>query len=441
MYIPILYLITICFLGAVIIKVNKHKAEWLLLLIILSYVKTCIMYLYEATTVFTIFIVGGTQVHLDDIVLIILLIYCMVNILHPILAGKYFIASLLLLGPIMISLVRGIMNGTVGSEVFLSDTRKYVLFIAAFFAFFVLMRQEGNMSRLWKYKYYIDTLMNIICVYVLIIWALDLVFGIHNLPGQQNGLLSDGGSTFRIINPPQVLIISFYTLYKIYDDLEEKKVISFRSMLFAGIVIFMQWRTVVAAFGVGLIITICLSLKRNGLSRKLLAEIVVLVIAICAISLQESSETGLIAMITNLFESFSNVGKDTGTFATRTEVWTMILGSLNGINAVFGRPFGQDLALAWKASAHSGYVDYIAKMGYLGLVLLIVFMVFMVIKSIKAKNYMSTIILCSMAIYWYGYGFTVEQGAILGFIVAIQEVMDRQEVGDEEYVEYDNIYL
>ena len=123
----------------------------------------------------------------------------MVNILYPFQAGKYFIASLLLLGPIMISLVRGIMNGTVGSEVFLSDTRKYVLFILAFFAFFFVMRQEGNTSRLWKYKYYINTLMNIICVYVLIIWVLDLVFGIHNLPGQQNGLLSDGGSTFRIM--------------------------------------------------------------------------------------------------------------------------------------------------------------------------------------------------------------------------------------------------
>lgn len=433
MYIPILYLITFCFLGTVIVKANKHKAEWLLLLIILSYIKTCIMYLFEATTVFTVFTVGGTQVHLDDIVLIILLIYCMVNILYPIQVGKYFIASLLLLGPIMISLVRGIMNGTVGSEVFLSDTRKYVLFILAFFAFFFAMRQEGNTSRLWKYKYYIDTLMDIICVYVLIIWTLDLVFGIHNLPGQQNGLLSDGGSTFRIINPPQVLIISFYTLYKIYDDLEEKKVISFRSMLFVGIVVFMQWRTVVAAFGVGLIITICLSLKKNGLSKKLLAEIIIITIAVFAISSQNSSQSRLVGMITNLFESFSNVGTGTGTFSTRTEVWAMILGSLKGVNVIFGRPFGQDLALTWKASAHSGYVDYIAKMGYLGIVLLIAFMVFMLIKSIKAKNYMNIIILCSMAVYWYGYGFAVEQGALLGFIVAIQEVIDKQKVGDSKY--------
>lgn len=433
MYIPILYLIITCFLGAIVVKANKHRAEWLLLLLIMSYIKTCIVYLFNATTVFTVFSLGGTQVHLDDIVLIVALMYCIINVLQPIQTGKYFGASMLLLGPIMISLVRGIMNGTVGTEVFLSDTRKYVLFIVVFFAFFFLMRQEKSVSRLWKYKYYIDTLMNVVCVYVLIVWVLDLIFGLHNLPGQQGGLLSDGGSTFRIINPPQVLMIAFYTLYEIYSDLEERKEISLRTMLFAGIVIFMQWRTVVAAFGVGLIITICLSLKKNGLSKKLLAEIIIITIAVFAISSQNSAQSGLVGMITNLFESFSNVGTSTGTFSTRTEVWAMILGSLKGVNMIFGRPFGQDLALTWKASAHSGYVDYIAKMGYFGVVLLIAFIVFVLIKSIKARNYMSIIILCSMAVYWYGYGFAAEQGALLGFIVAIQEVMDKQKVGDSEY--------
>lgn len=433
MYIPILYLIIACFLGATVVKANKHRAEWLLLLLIMSYIKTCIVYLFNATTVFTVITLGGTQVHLDDIVLIVALMYCIINILQPIQTGKYFVASMLLLGPILISLVRGIMNGTVGTEIFLSDTRKYVLFIVAFFAFFFLMRQEKSVNRLWKYKYYIDTLMNVVCVYVLIVWTLDLVFGLHNLPGQQGGLLSDGGSTFRIINPPQVLMIAFYTLYEIYSDLEERKEISLRTMLFAGIVIFMQWRTVVAAFGVGLIITICLSLKKNGLSKKLLAEIIIITIAVFAISSQNSAQSGLVGMITNLFESFSSVGTGTGTFSTRTEVWAMILGSLKGVNVIFGRPFGQDLALTWKASAHSGYVDYIAKMGYLGIVLLIAFMVFMLIKSIKAKNYMNIIILCSMAVYWYGYGFAVEQGALLGFIVAIQEVIDKQKVGDSKY--------
>ncbi|MEI3417880.1 MAG: O-antigen ligase family protein [Blautia sp.] len=441
MYIPLLYLIIICFLGAVVIKANKHKAEWLLLLIILSYVKTCIMYLFEATTVFTVFTIGGTQVHLDDIVLIVALMYCIGSVFHPVRLGKYFGASLLLLIPVVISLVRGILNGTVGSEVFLSDTRKYVLFIAAFLAFFFLTRQEKTLNRLWKYEHYIDVLMNIVCIYVLIVWSLDLLLGMNSLPGQQNGLLSDGGSTFRIINPPQVLMIAFYTLYRIYKELEEKKEISLRTMLLIGIVVLMQWRTVVAAFGVGLVITLCVSLKRNGLSKKVLAELFVIIIAILVISSQGSSETGVVGMVTNLFESFSNVGKDTGTFATRTEVWTMILGSLNGVNMIFGRPFGQDLALTWKASAHSGYIDYIAKMGYFGLGLLIVFLIFMLIRTIKTKNYTSMIILCSMAVYWYGYGFTVEQGALLGFIVAFQEVIDKQKAVGEEYDEYNNIYI
>lgn len=441
MYIPLLYLITICFLGAAVIKANKHKAEWLLLLIILSYVKTCIMYLFEATTVFTIFTIGGTQVHLDDIVLIVVLMYCIGNVFHPVRLGKYFGASLLLLIPVVISLVRGILNRTVGSEVFLSDTRKYVLFIAAFLAFFFLTRQEKALNRLWKYEHYIDVLMNIVCIYVLIIWSLDLLLGMNSLPGQQGGLLSDGGSTFRIINPPQVLMIAFYTLYRIYKELKEKKEISLRTMLFIGIVVLMQWRTVVAAFGIGLIITLCVSLKRNGLSRKLLAELFVIVVAILVISSRSSAKTGLVAMITNLFESFSNIGKDTGTFATRTEVWTMILGSLNGINVIFGRPFGQSLAISWTNSAHSGYVDYIAKMGYLGLALLIAFIVFMLIRTVKTKNYMSMILLCSMAVYWYGYGFTVEQGALLGFIVAFQEVIDKQKADGEENDEYNNIYI
>ena len=65
----------------------------------------------------------------------------------------------------------------------------------------------------------------------------------------------------------------------------------------------------------------------------------------------------------------------------------------------------------------------------------------MLIRTIKTKNYTSMIILCSMAVYWYGYGFTVEQGALLGFIVAFQEVIDKQKAVGEEYDEYNNIYI
>lgn len=435
MYISVLYLITICFLAAIAIKANKHKSEWLLLLIILSYVKTCISYLFAATTVFTVVTLGGTQIHLDDIVLIIGLLFCLATIIHPFRGGKYCLSTLLLLIPVAISLFRGAVAGSLGSAEFLSDTRKFFLFVVVFYAFFFLMRRIDSIERMWKYEQYLNNLMNCVLLYVLVVWILDLGLGINGLPGQKNGLLSDGGSTFRIINPPQVLIIAFYTLYQMYKDLENKHQFTIRTLIFAGVILLMQWRTVVAAFLVGVFILLVMNVKENGLSKKLFGEILGLIFAAIVISLQGGDSDGLVGMLSNLFESFSNVRKGTGTFATRTEAWTMILASLHGVNAIFGMPFGQDLNIAWKHSAHSGYVDYITKMGYFGVGCLIVFMVWLLIRAIKNKDYLSTIILCVQAVYWYGYGFTLEQGAVLGFILAIQEWREDNYLNGVAYAE------
>lgn len=428
MYISVLYLITICFLAAIAIKANKHKLEWLLLLIILSYVKTCISYLFAATTVFTVVTLGGTQIHLDDIVLIIALLYCIANIIHPFRGGKYCLSTLLLLIPVAISLLRGAVEGTLGSPEFLSDTRKFVLFIVVFYAVFFLIRKPDSIERMWKYEQYLNNLMNCVLLYVLVVWILDLGLGINGLPGQKNGLLSDGGSTFRIIHPLQVLMIVFYTLYQMYKDLENKRQFSVRTLIFTGVILLMQWRTVVAAFLVGVFILLVSNVKENGLSKKLFGEIIGLIFAAIVISLQGGGSDGLVGMVSNLFGSFSNVRKGTGTFATRTEVWAMILSSLQGINAVFGRPFGQALGISWTHSAHSGYVDYIAKMGYFGVVCLVIFMVWLIIQTIKNKDYISMTILCVLVVYWYGYGLTLEQGAVLGFILAIQELKQNRTI-------------
>ena len=42
-------------------------------------------------------------------------------------------------------------------------------------------------------------------------------------------------------------------------------------------------------------------------------------------------------------------------------------------------------------------------------------------KSIKNKSYVCTVILLTQIVYWIGYGFSLEQGAILGFILALDE--------------------
>lgn len=440
MYISILYIITVCFLVAITIKANKHKPEWLLLLIILSYIKTCITYLFNASTIFTLFTIGSTQVHLDDIVLIVTLLYFVSNIIYPFAGGNFFLCTLLLMIPVGISLFRGVIAGTVGSAVFLGDVRKYIIFLTVFYAVYFCVRRDNALDRTWKYEYYIDNLMNIILVYVLIVWVLDLAFGINSLPGQQGGTLSDGGSTFRIINPPQVLMIAIYALYKAYKDLQKKKLLTIRTLLFAFVVLLLQWRTAVAAFGIGLIILLILFIKENRLSRKLMQEIAVWVVLFLIVFMQGNTESGILGMLTNLFDSFSSISNGTGTFSTRTDAWTQILTSLYGANIVFGRPFGQNLGIEWTASAHSGYVDYISKMGYLGLACLIVFMIYLMGKSIKNKSYVSFVILITISVYWFGYGFSLEQGAVLGFITAILEAKSYNNPVGEHYEKSINVY-
>ncbi|MBS6921963.1 MAG: hypothetical protein KH186_00245 [Lachnospiraceae bacterium] len=435
MYIPALYLITVCFAFVIIIKAKDGKPEWILLLVILSFVKTCITYLFNATTIFTVLTIGGIQIHLDDIVLIIALLYCLTNIIYPFYGGKYFLSTLLLLVPLGGSLFRGLILGFIGSEVFLADMRKYFLFVVVLYAVYFCVRTEKAIDRIWKFEHYIDKLMNVVLVYLVIIWMLDVILGINSLPGQKGGMLSDGGSTFRIINPPQVLMIGFYTLYRAYRDLDEKRKLSIRTLLFAVSIIFLQWRTAVAAFGVGIILLFVLSIKKNGISQKLLLEISVLAILIIVVSNQSNREAGLIGMVTNLFESFSNIGKDTGTFATRTDAWSMILASLHGVDVVLGMPFGESLNIEWAYSAHSGYVDYISKMGYLGAICLICFMFYFLAQSIKSKNYICAVLLLTQMTYWIGYGFSLEQGAILGFLLATQEVNQRMGVLGEVYEE------
>ena len=111
--------------------------------------------------------------------------------------------------------------------------------------------------------------MNAAAIYVFIILGMDVLLGINNLPGQQYGTLSDGGSTFRIIQPQHVLMIAFYSLWELYNNLKNDGDIKARTVLFSGIVILMQWRTVVAAFLVGVVFVFVDYVKEKSISKLL----------------------------------------------------------------------------------------------------------------------------------------------------------------------------
>ena len=283
MYFLGMYLFVMVMLPVVLIKANSHKEEWILLLLIMSFVKTCAAYLFQATAVFTVVTIGSIQVHLDDIVLMILLGYCLLAVSHPFLAGQYLAATMYFVVPVLISLLRGALNGTIGSSQFLSDTRVFILFLSALFAMYFLVRKPKSISRLWVFEKYIRNLMNGMVVFILFIWVLDVGFGINYLPGQYNGTLSDAGSTFRMVNPPQVLMIALYTLWEMSRDLEKKREISLRTLVFTAVIILMQWRTVIVAFLAGFVLVLLGSMKKSRISKKLAAEIVGLAVLLAGV--------------------------------------------------------------------------------------------------------------------------------------------------------------
>lgn len=410
-----------------------------MLLLILSFIKTAISYLFGGNTVFTLVTIGSIQVHLDDVILIWLLLFCIFELLTKNqIRSIYFGMQFFIIVPIVIALLHGVISGTTMSG-FLSDTRKFILFIVAMMACYLVFHLDETYYRMRTIKLYINRLMNCVLVYTFIIWCMDLLLGFNSLPGQQNGLLSDGGSTFRIINPPLVFMIALYTLYLIYNDLDRKRYLGLRSLIFTVVVILMQWRTVVAAFLVGLVVLMISYFANNrGITKNLFLEII-LIVLICAGLAAFGGGSSIGEMIQNLFSSYGNISTDEGTFATRTDAWALLIGSLSGISIIIGRPFGYtDTSLDWQYSAHSGYVDFIVATGYFGLACLIVFMIFLIVNCIRKRNVLLITISIAFVVYWIGYGFTIEQGAMLGVILGILENYDLWKSEDCDLGEMEN---
>ncbi len=418
----IIYAVSVLLLIASLYALKQKKQEWILLLVMVTYVNTALMYLFEATTVLTLITIGSTQIHLNDMIMLVLLCYVIWSLVNKPRVNGYTGVTLFLVAFILISLVRGVAAGVIGTSSFFADVRKYAYFVASVGSLYLHARSSSDETSLARYKRLIDILMNVTLIYVFVIWGLDLLFGMNDLPGQIGGTMSDGGSTFRIIQPDQVLMIAVYTLWSLYRDMDTKRHVTPRTILFVVVVLFMQWRTVVAAFLVGLLLILIWNvIKYRSVTQKFALECIIAVGTVGVFLLLFGQASRLVGMIENMFGSFGNVGSDTGTFATRVEAWQMILESLEGVNAWLGLPFGQGTSVSWQASAHNGYVDWITKMGYLGAVALLAFMITLLVTAIRRKQALLCVIIVTVMVYWIGYGFSIEQGALLGFILGYLE--------------------
>ena len=116
-------------------NMSKGNPKWIINLAILSFLSTSVMYLFKATTVFTVINLFGIQIHMDDVILIVLMMYSAVHFTQkgPKIS-KLASCMLMLIIPVITSLLRGITGGYIGNTVFMNDIRKYLYFVVAMIA-------------------------------------------------------------------------------------------------------------------------------------------------------------------------------------------------------------------------------------------------------------------------------------------------------------------
>lgn len=233
---------------------NSRRPEWLIVALGIGAVTTGTSFLFTGSSTYTFLQIDGTRVHATDIVIILNFLYLLCICLHPIRKSKLLAETLLLIVPFLISFTRGLVNHTYVYTSFFADIRKYGAFIIVLLSFYICFRDNHTMQTQYYIGVYVKRYMVLMFGMTLLIWMLDIGSGLKSLPGQIGGTLSDGSSTFRIITPSIVIVMAYYVLYKIYTDIQEYGYMKITLMLMAAVIVLLQWRTVVAAFGVGVIL-------------------------------------------------------------------------------------------------------------------------------------------------------------------------------------------
>lgn len=425
-------------------KAVQRKSEWMVLLLIMSLSVSALSLLFLGQETYTLFWIKSIQFHVDDIVLFFLFIYCCILLLKSL---RFTMSLVLLIAliilPLAISVLRGLFIGAFQSSKFIADTRQYGSFILPFLAFYIMIRNTER-AVFEKSLIYIYRFMNCLAVYLVIIWILDLFFGVNSLPGQLAGLSSDGGSTFRVIPKPLASMMAFYVFILAYDDLRKGATLGWKTLCFSILVILLQLRVVQVAFLFGCFL---LLLRKLVTDKKISAHLAIQVLGMFVAFLVTPILFGRTALLSSLLSvlfsdqkpislssqfsktitdvttSFTSVANNTGTYATRTHVWDMILGSLSGIDILLGQPFGTPYAesVAWIHSPHSQYVSIIFKEGYFGLLCFITFLLRMIVVAARRHLWIVVSWITFLIIYFYTEGAGIFSGAVLGTCLGILE--------------------
>lgn len=316
------------------------------------------------------------------------------------------------------SMILGFVEYGANSE-WVGDVRSFGLFIVGllFFARFF----EAKLYS--KYIIFIEVLMFVILVVSIVLWGLDIGFGIHPLTSQANATLSDGGSTMRFVQPQQVLVMALYVLYLVRKSIRKNQCISLKAMIYFVAVILFQHRSVWLALGTGLIVILYTECVRSKVSFKLSFQIVVL--AIIAVGIVLTGTDDITENIRNGFELMDKMATgaslENTTASTRMDIWDAVRQDLTGIAVWVGRPFGYGYGktIGWDASPHSGYIRMLGRTGYIGLAVLIVLTLYIMVQTLMKKKYHNLEFIVCVMFFIFGYDFTWSCGGVIGCYMAM----------------------
>lgn len=316
------------------------------------------------------------------------------------------------------SMLYGVAQYGASSE-WIGDVRTFGLFLMAllFFARFF----EANTFA--KYLIFIEVLMFVILLVSIVLWGIDIGFGIHPFESQMNATLSDGGSTMRFVQPYQVLVMALYVLFLVRKSIRENQCISLKAIVYFVVVILFQHRSVWLALGMGLIVILYTECVGRKVHFKLSLQVGVLILVAVGVVLTGTDD--ITENIRNGFELMDKIATgvsiENTTASTRMDVWGSVLQDLSGSALLVGRPFGYGYGneIGWETSPHCGYIRMLGRTGYIGLGVLVMLLIHIMIQTLLKRKCHSLEFIVCIVFFMFAYDFTWSCGAVMGCYMAM----------------------
>lgn len=308
----------------------------------------------------------------------------------------------LLFVQILLSICFGVISFGICTEV-LTDIRVFIRMIIPIIYFINNPVAIDDSTK--RFALNILTLFIFYCYFALV---LKVAFGITM------AVSNDGqGAGLRVIGSDGACLLALVDLYFIYEYIHGKRQRMVKIVLITLLVVVLQHNSVWIAFLGGMLVLLLGPLNKRMMKHNRFKLMLYSMVAIIiSLAIMVGTEIGNIVLnsIISMSGKFSMISQSVGTIGNRQLVWRKLLGSLDGIEWLFGKPMGS----GWFYPPHSGYVQAVMRVGLWGTMLLFGLLLFVSLKSfIKGKYEICSLIIATM-LYMITYMFSFEISCIWG---------------------------